>query len=210
MATTHPAQPALQLREPDPSAPFLAPIEKPKGLLLKLLYRFTRRQFGLVPSWLSIWSARMPLGYTTWAGKVGKLNKKLTLPQDTVALVRLRVDSLNACGWCLDAGIWQLTKDSPHLLPKLNALPDYRSSPVFDAKERAALDYATELTETKHVSPGTFAELARHYSEREICELVWVVSTSHLYNINNHGLNIGSDGFCDIRSSQHPTTAPAA
>ncbi len=33
-------------------------------------------------------------------------------------------------------------------------------------------DYATELASAKKVEPGTFARLARHYSEHEICDIV--------------------------------------
>ena len=43
-----------------------------------------------------------------------------------------------------------------------------------------------------------FARLASHYSEREICEIVWVVSSGHLYNLTNIGLNIHSDLLCDF------------
>lgn len=49
------------------------------------------------------------------------------------------------------------------------------------------------------VSPDTFARLARHYSEREICDLVWLVASEHLANMTNIGLNIGSDGLCELR-----------
>ncbi len=86
---------------------------------------------------------------------------------------------------------------SPESAAKFDALDEYRTSPLFSDAERAALDYATELTEESHVSPDTFAELARHYSEREICEIVWLVASEHLYNINNIGLNIGSDCLCE-------------
>jgi alkylhydroperoxidase family enzyme len=202
MANTNVSFPTL---EGIGDGPYLAPIEKPKGLMLKLPYRILGRQFGKVPSWLSVWSARMPLAYTIWMGKVNKLNKKLTLAQDTVALVRRRVDSVNMCTWCMDAGMWHATNNAPHLLAKLEALHDYRTSPLFDAKERAALDYATELTEMKEVRPQTFAQLRRHYSDREICELVWIVSSNHLFNLNNHGLNIGSDGFCELTRRPEPT-----
>ena len=41
-------------------------------------------------------------------------------------------------------------------------------------------------------------ELSRHHSEREICEIVWLVSSEHLYNASNIGLNIGSDDLCQI------------
>ncbi len=161
-------------------SPYLAPIDRPKGLMLKLLYWFMRRQFGKVPGWLTVFSARMPLAYTNWMGKVYKLNKKLKLSSDTVALVRARVDSINMCTWCMDAGRWYAINKAPHNLPKLDAINEYQTSPLFSDKERAALDFATELT------------------EQEICEINWLVSTNHLFNINNIGLGIGSDGLCEI------------
>ncbi len=186
---------------------YLAPIDRPKGLMLKLLYWFMRRQFGTVPGWLTVFSARMPLAYTNWMGKVYKLNKKLKLSSDTVALVRARVDSINMCTWCMDAGRWYAINKAPHNLPKLDAINEYQKSPLFSDKERAALDFATELTEQKHVSPDTFETLSRHYSEREICEINWLVSTNHLFNINNIGLGIGSDGLCEINRRPHTVSS---
>jgi alkylhydroperoxidase family enzyme len=175
--------------------------------MLKVLYWFSRRQFGTVPGWLSVFSARMPLAFTSWMGKVYRLNKKLSLPPDTVALVRAHIDSLNTCTWCMDAGRWYAINKAPHLVPKLDALDEYRASPLFSVKERAALDFATELTGQKHVSPESFAALSRHYPEREICEIVWLVSSNHLFNINNLGLGIGSDGLCQINSRGRPAVA---
>jgi alkylhydroperoxidase family enzyme len=186
---------------------YLAPIDRPKGLILKLLYWFTRRQFGKVPAWLTVFSARMPVAYTTWMGKVYKLNKKLELPPETAVLVRARVDAVNMCTWCQDAGRWYAINKTPQYLPKLDALDEYRTSPLFGDHERVALDFATELTERKRVSPDTIASLSRHYSEREICELTWLVSTNHLFNINNLGLGISSDGLCDVAASPPTVTA---
>ena len=210
MATaTSPTHQPRELKEQTGRASYLASIEKPKGLMLKLLYRFMGRQFGKVPSWLSVFSARMPLAYSSWMGKVYKLNKKLKVGSDTVALVRARVDSINGCTWCMDAGRWYAINKAPHNVPKLDALDEYRTSPLFSDKERAALDFATELTEQKHVSPETFAALSRHYSEREICEIVWLVSSEHLFNINNLGLGIGSDGLCEISGRPQPAVSRA-
>jgi alkylhydroperoxidase family enzyme len=184
--------------QPSGTSPYLAPVEKPRDVRLKALYRLLGRQFGKPPGWLTVFSARMPLAFTSWMGKVYKLNKKLKLPTDTERIVRVQVDSVNGCGWCMDADRWYVTTKIPELVPKLDALPEYRTSPLFSDKERAALDYATELTEQKRVGPETFAALSRHYSEREICELAWIVSTNHLMNINNVGLGIGSDGLCEL------------
>jgi alkylhydroperoxidase family enzyme len=81
-------------------------------------------------------------------------------------------------------------------------LEHYRSSPLFTEAERTALDYVSELTKEKKVAPETFSRLSRHYSEREICEIVWLVATEHLYKVTNIGLNIHSDMLCDISRKQ--------
>jgi hypothetical protein len=47
----------------------------------------------------------------------------------------------------------------------------------------------TEPTKDKTVDPETFARLSAHYSEREICEIVWLVASDYLYNMTNIGLN---------------------
>jgi alkylhydroperoxidase family enzyme len=71
---------------------------------------------------------------------------------------------------------------------KVDALEQYSTSALFTDAERAALDYVTELTKDKTVSPDTFTRMSRYYSEREICEIVWLVASEHLYNMTNIGL----------------------
>jgi hypothetical protein len=58
--------------------------------------------------------------------------------------------------------------------------------------------YVTELTQDKKVNPDTFARMAGYYSQRAICEIVWLVASEHFYNMTNIGLNIHSDRLCDI------------
>lgn len=179
---------------------FLAPIEKPDSLVLRAMFAYVRRQWGKVPRPFSVFCARMPLAFGSFFGKVSRLDRKLELSPDTAMLIRERVASLNMCLWCMDGQRWYALHKAPHNIEKLDALDAFRTSPLFDDKERAALEFTTELTADKHVSHETFAELSRHYSEREVCEIVWLVSSEHLYNINNIGLNIGSDGLCELSS----------
>jgi alkylhydroperoxidase family enzyme len=189
-------------------AAYLVPVEKPRGLLLKMVYFFTRRQFGKVMGPITVFSARMPASFLNFYGKVARLDKKLQLPRQTAVLIREQVASINTCLFCMDATRWYAMKESPESLARLDALPEYRTSPLFSDAQRAALDYATELTASKTIDPGTFERLTRHYSEREICDIVWLVASEHLYNMTNVGLGIGSDGLCDL-SSQRAAKAPA-
>jgi alkylhydroperoxidase family enzyme len=185
---------------PGSTESFLRPIEKPKGLFLKMGYAYSRREFGKVFSPLSVFCARMPSAFTRFYGKVGSLDKKLQIPQDTVKLLREQVASINGCLYCMDSNRFAaLEKADNDLSALVQALPEYRTSSLFSPQLTAALDYATELARDKIVSPATFAALSAHYTERQICDIVWVVASEHLYNINNIGLNIGSDGLCEAK-----------
>lgn len=179
-------------------ATYLPPIDRPRGLVLRLVYFFTRRQFGKVATPIAVFSARMPVAFLTFYGKISRLDRKLKLPSRTAVLIRERVASINTCLFCMDATRWYAMRESADNLARFDALPDYRTSPLFTDAERAALDYASELTSSKKVGPGTFERLTRHYSEREICDIVWLVASEHLYNMSNIGLNIGSDGLCEL------------
>ena len=176
---------------------FLRPIEQPRGLFMKLAYLFSRWQFGKVVTPLKVHSARLPAAFGLFYAKVSKLDKKLTLPPEMVLLIREQVARINVCMFCIDIGRSFTIKASMNEA-KFDALDDYGASPLFSDRERAALDYATELTKNKSVDEKTFAKLSRYFSEREICEIVWLVASEHLYNITNIGLNIHSDMLCDI------------
>jgi alkylhydroperoxidase family enzyme len=164
---------------------------------MKLAYYFTRRQFGKVLTPLKVHSARLPPAFGLFYAKVGKLDQKLELPRELALLIRERVARINVCLFCIDIGRWNTINKSMNEA-KFDALDQYRTSPLFSDAERAALDYVTGLTTDKKVDPDTFARLAGHYSERAICEIVWLVASEHLYNMTNIGLNIHSDMLCDI------------
>src|SRR5215469_8528833 len=105
-------------------ATYLPPIERPRGLVLRLLYFFMRRQFGKVATPIAVFSARMPLGFLTFYGKLPRLDKKLALPPPTAALIRERVASLNTCLFCMDATRWYAMKRSPEEIARFDALPE--------------------------------------------------------------------------------------
>jgi alkylhydroperoxidase family enzyme len=183
---------------------YLPPIEHPKGMMMKLVYAGTRRQFGKVLTPLKVFAARLPIAFGAFYGKISKLDKKLTLPIETQMLVREQVAHINTCEFCIDIGRSFAIKASMNEA-KFDALVDYRTSPLFTPADRAALDYVTELTRDKQLKPETFARLAQHFSERQICEIVWLVASEHVYNITNIGLNIHSDMLCDITKKKNAT-----
>lgn len=164
---------------------------------MKQVYEMTRQQWGKVLTPVKVFIARMPTEFGQFTTMMAQLEQKLTLPKETAFLIRQRVANINICSFCIDISRAVIIKSSMNEA-KFDALEQYRSSPLFTDAERAALDYVTELTKNRTVNPDTFARLTQHYSEREICEIVWLVASEHLYNMANIGLNIHSDMLCDI------------
>src|SRR2546430_11448267 len=149
---------------------YLPPIERPRALLMKLVYALTRKRFGTVLTPLKVHSARLPLAFGSWYGKVSTLDHKVSLPADLAILIRQQVARINVCEFCIDIGRWvALQKTGSEA--KLDALDHYETSPIFSDAERAALDYVTRLTRDKRIEPDTFHRLAQHFSDREICEI---------------------------------------
>ena len=176
---------------------FLPSIEQPRGLVQRIAYSMSKKQFGKVPTPVKVMYARMPAGFGMFVAKIGKLDQKLSLPLETQFLIRERTAQINVCEFCMDIGRYFVVKSSMNEA-KFEALADYRTSTLFTEAERAALDYVTELTRKRSVEPETFERLGKHYSERAICEIVWLVASEHFYNLSNLGLNIHSDMLCDI------------
>lgn len=181
----------------DNTQAFLMPIEKPNGLLMKLVYYFTKKQFGKVMTPVKIVSARMPLAFGIWGGKMYRLDKRLVLPKEMIFIIRHQVARINICSFCMDIGRYKAMKEWMNE-EKFNAINEYNASPLYSDAERAALDYVTELTKEKNVNPQTFSRMRAYYSEREICDIVYLVASEHVSNLTNIGLNIHSDMFCDI------------
>jgi alkylhydroperoxidase family enzyme len=176
---------------------FLAPIENPAGAVMRMAYAMAKRQFGKVPTPVKVVYSRMPAAFGMFVGKITKLDRKLELPPETAMLIREQVAHINICEFCIDIGRMFVVKAQMNEA-KFDALPEYRTSSFFSEAERAALDYVSELTRDKKVEPETFERMKKHYSERAICEIVWLVASEHFYNMTNIGLNIHSDMLCDI------------
>jgi len=184
-----------------PERPRLEPIEKPKSLQLRFLYWMIRRRFGIVPTSLKVGVARSPkiLGVASAMTKYEA--KGIHLEKELHYMINIFVAGTNGCGFCLDFGRMMAMKDNMNM-EKFNALPVYRTSSLFSAKERAALAYAEEATLNKRVSDETFNELQKYYSDRDIVEITILTAMENFTNLTNIPLGIGSDGLCAIMQSR--------
>ncbi len=178
-------------------APLLLPIEDPEDPMLRQIFATQLQHLGKVLTPSKVHSARLPPSFAKFYGMVSELDRELKLSEETVALVRSRVAQINVCEFCMDAERAHWIQASMNQA-KFDDLNEYRSSSLFTDAEKAMLDYVSEVTKYKKVGRATFDRMAKFYSEREICEIVYLVASEHMFNITNKALNIQSDMICDL------------
>ena len=175
----------------------LTPIEKPTQLTARIAYWLTERRLGKVITPMKVIYARMPALFRHAWQQIQIVETKIRLDPTISILVRTWPAMINECSFCVD--IAKAAALYRHLtLEKIEALPAYRTSPLFSDRERAALAYVEEATRHKHVSDATFAELRAHFDEREIVEITWLNALENYYNLLNLPLGIEADGLCAI------------
>jgi alkylhydroperoxidase family enzyme len=175
----------------------LEPIERPPGLMMRMAFWMMRRQFGKVMMPMKVLVARMP-GALRLSYELSKFELKgIRLDPELHYLIGSLTAQINGCGFCADLGRAMAIQKRMDL-QKFDVLLNFRGSPLFSERERAALAYAEQATRHKRVSDATFAELRRHFADWEIAEITWINAVENYYNMVNIPLEIESDGFCAI------------
>ena len=172
----------------------LEPIEKPRGLLMRIAYWLSRRQLGRVMSSLSVIYARSPA--ITWPGLwiVRAMEGGLSLEPELRLLVTTQSSQLNGCTFCADLHMAQAVKARIGLA-KFKALPEFATSPLFSERERAVLAYTQEVTQRRSASDAVFETLRKHLNEKQIVEVTWLNAIGNFFNLMAVPLQLESDDF---------------
>jgi AhpD family alkylhydroperoxidase len=98
-------------------------------------------------------------------------------------LVRIRASQLNGCAYCIDMH----SKDARAIgetEQRLYALPAWRETPFFSARERAALAFteAVTLVAGDHVPAESYDAVAEHFGPDEIAALVSLIVVINAWN----------------------------
>ena len=103
------------------------------------------------------------------------MRNEASLPRDLQELVIMRVAQVNNSAYeqSVHRPIAIECGSSPE---KVDAVPSWRDSPLFDARERAALGYAEQAGGSGEVDDATFATLQQAFSPQEIVELTSIIA----------------------------------
>ncbi len=110
-------------------------------------------------------------------------SREVGLESSLLELVRARASQLNGCAYCVDTHTKD-ARDAGEDERRLYALPVWRETPFFTARERAALELteaATRLADAQ-VGDEVFARAAAQFDETELAELIWTITVINAWN----------------------------
>ncbi len=175
------------------------------GPMVRLAYRFGPRMMkkltgrdpqsgtGIEP--IEIWAHQpkmmMGMGRFNQAVRKGK-----SVDERIKNLVELKGAQMIGCEYCVDLGS-QICRNSGFSDEELLALPRYRQSDLFTAREKAALDYTVAVMRTPvEVTDELFARVKEHFSDEQMVELTALLTLVNLDRFNA-AFKIGSSGFSE-------------
>ena len=100
-----------------------------------------------------------------------------------VHLVKMRASQINGCAYCLDMHSID-ARAAGESEQRLYTLEAWCETPFFTDRERAALAWTESLTliAQTHAPDDVYEDVKKHFTEKEIVDLTFVVGAINLWN----------------------------
>jgi AhpD family alkylhydroperoxidase len=167
-----------------------------------------RRKYGAVLDSALLW-ARSPKLFLGVAFLYGMIDRKSSPISPVLrSLVTVRVSQLNGCRFCVDLNSATLLQRGVDL-EKVNALDNWRQSPLFSDTERIALGYAEAVTlRSNAIDDGLIQQLKSHFDDDAIVELTALIGFQNLSSKFNSALGVPPQGFCRVPTREGSKGVP--
>lgn len=165
---------------------------------IRLFFWKQKRSYGKVLEPGLLWG-RSPWVFAALALLYGALNRRGS-PLDPAlrSLVTVRISQINHCAFCVDVNAATLEKRGVGEA-KILALQHWRESDLFTPAERAALDYAEAVTDTRGEITGEIrAALQERFDEDARAELTGLIAFQNMSSKFNAALEVPPQGFCHV------------
>jgi alkylhydroperoxidase family enzyme len=172
-------------------------VEQPRGILGRAAWWYSKRTFGKVvePTQAAALHRGVTAGWGALEMTAAKSWRRLD-PGLRWLAVQCAAGAIG-CSWCMDFGYYEGMQQGidPR---KVREVPVWRESDVYDARERAVLEYAEAATATPVAIPADLVERLHGFlSDQEMVELAAWVAIENLRSRFNGGLGLRSQGFAD-------------
>lgn len=164
------------------------------------------RKYGVILDAALLW-ARSPKLFLGVAFLYGMIDRQQSpISPDLRSLITVLVSQINSCSFCVDLNSSILLKRGVSEQMAL-ALPDWRTSGLFDPRQKAAFDYADAITKyDRGVDDLLFSELKSHFDDDAIIELTGLIAFQNLSSKFNSALSVSPQGFCHLGLPEEPSS----
>jgi alkylhydroperoxidase family enzyme len=172
-------------------------LDEPRGTIPGLARRYTKRRFGQM-----VEPAAAASHHSGVLIAMGSLETAVQLGWKKLdpALRWLAIQATSTkigCSWCIDYGYFEGMNVGIDPA-KVRAVAHWRTSDLFDDRERVVLEYAEVATGCPgEVSEELAARVRSHFSDAEFVELAAWVALENFRSRFNAGLGLRSQGFSD-------------
>lgn len=118
-------------------------------------------------------------------------------------LVKTRASQINGCAYCVHMHTREARRDGESE-ERLYLLSAWRESPLYTARERAALAWTEALTllAQTHAPDADYEEARRHFGEEELANLTLLIGAINVWNRV-------AVGFRAVHPVKQPVAVPA-
>lgn len=168
---------------------------KRTNLLVRAMYRYTKRRFGEVPEPFAVIAhhPRLLLANAVHEGLLQSASRKL--PAGVRDLAVFWTARTIGCSWCVDFGS-MLQRLEGMDVERLKDINNYATSPLYTDAERAAIAYADAVTTDPHsVTDEQVADLRRRFGDDGVIELTYQIGVENMRARMYSALGITEQGF---------------
>jgi alkylhydroperoxidase family enzyme len=175
----------------------VALIQKPKGLLQRYAWRYSRKVFGKVVEPTQALAIHPGALLASGALETVVAKKWKTLDPRLKWLALQATSMAIGCSWCIDYGYYEGMQGG--ITPaKVRDVGIWRDSDMYDELERLVLEYAEAVNSTPSAVDEDLADRLRgRFSDKEIVELTGWIALENYRSRFNAGLGLRSEGFSD-------------
>jgi alkylhydroperoxidase family enzyme len=175
--------------------------DEPRGVIPRLARRYSKRRFGRMAEPVAAASHNsgvlIAMGALESAVQLGWKKLDPTLRWLAIEAASARI----GCSWCIDFGYYEGMHQGIDPA-KVRSAADWRTSDLFDERERVVLEYAEVASGCPaEVTEELAARVRARLSDAEFVELAAWVALENLRSRFNAGLGLRSQGFsesCEI------------
>jgi AhpD family alkylhydroperoxidase len=123
-------------------------------------------------------------------------------------LVQIRASQINGCAFCLALHVRE-AEALGQGGDRISGLPAWRDASWYSERERAALEWTEALTHISahHPDDALYERVKKHFSDREIAELSFVIAMITSWNMLNAGFRTAPERADEVFKMLHPHAA---